>query len=100
MSNLLQQAAPAFSYAIQLGDNEYTLVFRWNTRFTYWSLSIYDAGGNALYEGRRVLLGQPVFADIVLDGLPLQDLFPYDSTGLVQRIARGDLGNAVNLYAI
>lgn len=94
------QAVGAFSYETQIGDANYVLTFRWNTRAGYWTLSIYDANGNALYEGRRVLLNEVIFGEIQIAGMPTLNLVPADQTELLESIGRGDLGNAVQIYAI
>ncbi len=101
MSDVQQlQALPAFRYVVLLDGAEYTLEFRWNTRFQYWVINIYDSGLVPLYLGRKLLLGDTLFADVQITGMPGVDIVPFDTTGTVQRIARGDLGNAVTLYAI
>lgn len=100
MSELQLQAVPAFKYVVALDSQEFTLEFRWNTRFRYWAVSVYDSVLSPLYLGRKMILGDTLFADVILNGMPGVDLIPFDTTGQVLRIARGDLGNAVTLYAI
>lgn len=97
---LLTQAAAAFSYDVQLGDAQFNLVYKWNTRFKFWTLSVYTSDAVPLFEGRRIVLGQPVFIDVVQAGMPQPGLFPFDSTGKLLTLGRGDLGNAADLYAI
>lgn len=95
-----QQAQPAFSYQIEIGGTTFGLFFAWNTRFKYWTVSIYDAAGNPIATGRKLSLDSPLLEFLPQENLPQQLLIAADLTGKIARIARDDLGVTVFPYAI
>lgn len=91
---------PAFSYEVLLGALSFRLRFRWNSRFAYWVLDLLRADGTALYEGRKLVLGDPLFTGVQLEGMPEPVLIPLGLPADGARVQFSDLGNGVAVYAL
>jgi|SRR5579885_3826672 len=85
-----------YTETVQLDGVQYVLRFRWNSRMRCWFLDVADADGNLLIAGRRctvdsLLIGQ--FHHI--DGAPLNELVPFDTTLLKRDPGLAELGDRV-----
>lgn len=99
MNEVRQEARPAFKYQIELGGSAYTLDMQWNTRYKYWTISLFDVSGAPIYQGRKVIIDELIFGTTVADGLPLVNLAAMGVPVSPLRIERADLGNSVAIYA-
>jgi hypothetical protein len=93
-------AFPAFAYEVLLGATSYRLQFRWNARFAYWVIDLTRADGSAVFEGRKLMLGDPLFQEVTHEGLPEPVLIPLDPSRSGGRIGFADMGNGVAVYAV
>lgn len=97
---MTRQPFPAFNFETQLGGSTFRLRFAWNSRFLFWVVDLLRADGTAICEGRKLLLGVPLYEDVVVDGLPAPAIIALAPSGDVQRIGFGDLGQRVGVYTI
>lgn len=95
-----RQAPPFFQFTTLLAGALFRLRFRWNTRFRYWTVDCFDGSSNAVYLGRKLVIGEALFEGTVQPGLPLAQVFSADPAGVVERIERTDLGQTAQLYAV
>ncbi len=50
-----EEQSPVWDYTIDLGDREFRITLRYNERLDSWYLDLYDADGNALILGKRLV---------------------------------------------
>lgn len=68
------------SIRVQLEEQRYELVFRWNQRSSAWFLTILDDEGAVILGSRRVLPGFPLVAYYAyLPALQFGELLPVDT---------------------
>jgi hypothetical protein len=87
--------APAFSQEVTLDDVPYRFRFIWNTRFEFWSMSIFDREFTPIVQGIKVVLGYELIS--LYRGLPVPpgEIYTVDTTDEVVRIGRDDIPDGV-----
>lgn len=86
-----------YSFDVDLDDVNYTFAFEWNDRDSGWYLSIHTPEGDALLQGRRVVLNYPLCNLYKTAGLPAGTIMAIDSSGKDTEPGFGDLGERVKL---
>lgn len=99
-ATMLKQARAAFSYEITLGSDSYRLDMQWNSRFRYWTMSLFGLDNIPVYEGRKVLVDEIIFGTTVQPGLPDVDMLAAGVPVSPLRIERDDLANSVAVYVV
>lgn len=74
------QGAPLYRYRITLEGREYDIRGTWNEQAESWMLDIYDADGQLLRGGVRVVKEWPLLARGADDRLPPGDLIATDAS--------------------
>lgn len=87
--------APYYDFDVDLEGSSYTFEFYWNARSAAWFLTVYDATGDAIVAGRRVVLGVPLFGRSVDTRLPPGFLIAIDTGTTEEDPGRNDLGTRV-----
>ncbi|WP_158782504.1 hypothetical protein [Pantoea sp. BAV 3049] len=61
-----QSGFPSQSVDIAIGNQTYTLRTKWNERFSFWSLSIFDRESTAIVTGIRMVRDYPLIGYLSL----------------------------------
>ncbi len=96
MQQIIITSDASQKFTTLLGDNEYSLTIWWSDVGGCWYISIYDAQGNGVIEGARLLPGIPVFGKLVTSFVG--NIYPIALSGSIANIGRNDWGVAYNLY--
>jgi hypothetical protein len=91
---------PSYTEEITLDGILYRLSFQWNYRGRHWTIDFYDADGNGLLTGVKIVKGYDLFGRFHNLLLPPGAMFALDEKGSYDRIEAGDLGNTVSLLYI
>lgn len=86
---------PHYEFEIDLEGTRYVFVLDWNSRDEAWYLSLALPDGTQILDGRRVVLGSPVFRRLTHASRPLGDLIFLDTDGTSVEPGRNDLGGRV-----
>lgn len=86
-----------YSIDVELEQRNYRFDFEWNDREEAWSFDIYDAGGDLLLAGRKVVINFPLIARFRDPRLPLGDLSAVDTSTAQLDPKFSDLGDRVKL---
>lgn len=57
-----QLGAPLFDERVSLNGTDYILLFDWHNRESRWYLTIYDAQGNVITAGIKLISGWPLYS--------------------------------------
>lgn len=79
-----------FSVDVLMGGEYYTLVFGWNTIYTFWTMDIYDNKGNLLIAGLKVSPMQELLSMWVNRGLPKGEMYAVNIDGSFRNIEYTD----------
>ncbi|MFS8170910.1 phage baseplate plug protein, partial [Lactiplantibacillus plantarum] len=60
-------------------------------------IDVYTLDGVAIRQGEVLVLNQPLWRNINIDGLPAETIIPLDESGNEIEIDPGNLGDTVNL---
>lgn len=88
---------PFYDFGVDLEGSSFTFELRWNPRAGAWFLSVYDAAGDLLIAGRRVVLGVSLFGPNFDERLPPGFLCAIDTGTTGEDPGRDDLGGRVVL---
>ena len=87
---------PSSSVDVMLDDKAFSIETRWNDRDGAWYLSLYDADGEAIITGRRVVADWDLLLRVQDARRPTGRLLVVDTTGAGDP-GRDDLGDRVQL---
>ncbi|WP_419882795.1 phage baseplate plug family protein [Peribacillus sp. B-H-3] len=85
-------------FQMDLAEETFTFEFNYNESADFFTVDLYDAAGNILVYGEKLVLGIPLWADIVNPHLPGPSLVPLDESGKEDRITYENFGVSVFLY--
>lgn len=85
----------AFDFETDLEGRSFTFAFRWNARAGLWFVSIYDAIGAPVVEGRAVVLGSDLRGLGVDPRRPPGSVLAVETDGEIRDPGRRDLGGRV-----
>ena len=91
---------PHYDFEIDLDGSTYRLEFLWNGRSGTWHFDIFDANGDLLVAGRRVVVGFPLLTRFKDPRLPPGVLLAVDSSGQDAEAGLKDLGARVALIYV
>lgn len=89
-----------YAFEIDLEGTTFAFEFYWSDRAASWFFTLSDVDGNALVSGRRVSLGIPLLARFANPGLPLGDIWAFDTSGQDAEPGINDLGGRVQLVYV
>jgi hypothetical protein len=70
----------------------------YNESHDFFTATLYDAMGNVLVAGEKLVLNMPLFNEIIdPESMPAEDLIPLDESGQAQRITWDNFGVIVFL---
>lgn len=93
----LRNDLPHFSLRVQLDASVYGMEFVWNFRANAWFFSLFDAAGEPIFEGQRLVVDFPLGSRLKDARLPKGILVVTDTTGKQQDPGFEDLGSRVQL---
>jgi hypothetical protein len=86
----------SFTQLTSLDGASFELRFRWNPRAAGWFLDVFDAGGEAIVLGVRIVVSWPLLRRVTHAGRPAGEIMAVDTTGGGDP-GRDDLGSRVVL---
>lgn len=89
---------PYFTTEVNLDGKIYGFTFQWNSRCSYWTISINDQQGNKVVSGVKVMSNVPLFDRFKKVLLPAGSIVPIFNNGIKNIIGDGDLGTLAQLY--
>lgn len=89
--------APAYSYTIALDGRDYTLSLVYSERTDDWRLSIFDAAGEPIARGQRIVSNFPLFRRLVDARMPSGALIALDMRRQPRDPGLADFGEQVRL---
>lgn len=89
--------SPFYDFEVELEGAIYTIELRWNERADLWFLSLYDATGAPISQGRAAVLGVDLVGRTADARRPPGTIFVWDSANNDEEAGRYDLGGRVQL---
>lgn len=87
-----------FRFEFDSEDDSFFMDIDYNETHDYFTATLYDAAGNVLVAGEKLVLNMPLFSEINdPENMPAEDLIPLDESGQAQRITWDNLGVTVFL---
>ena len=94
--NIQKELLP-YSFEIELNDNIYTLVVKYNERFDFFTIDLYLDDEIIIY-GEKVDISKPLFLSQSYKEIPT--IIPFDESLTADRITFENLSESVELYFI
>jgi hypothetical protein len=94
----LRNDLTSFDFVVELDGVSYTLDCKWNYRAEAWFLSLYDADGQPISVGIRLVVGFPLGKRCKSSRMPPGVLQAQDTSGAKRDPGLEDLGSRVQLY--
>jgi hypothetical protein len=87
-----------FRFEWDSGDDSFFIDIEYNETYDFFTATLYDALGNVLVSGEKLVLNMPLFNEINdIANMPAEDLIPLDESGQAQRITWENFGVTVFL---
>lgn len=86
-----------YNRQVDLDSGSYIFGFQWNEIDRTFTIDISTLDGVAIRQGEVLVLNQPLWRNINIDGLPAETIIPLDESGNEIEIDPGNLGDTVNL---
>lgn len=86
-------SGPSSFVDIAIQNFVYRFRYKYNARFDYWALGIYDTDDNILIEGLKIVLNYNIIAQYVDRGLPQGKIIAIRINDSTDRITRDELLN-------
>ncbi|EST12042.1 phage baseplate plug family protein [Sporolactobacillus laevolacticus] len=79
-------------------NDSFFIDIEYNESHDFFTATLYDAMGNLLVAGEKLVLNMPLFNEIIdPESMPAEDLIPLDESGQAQRITWDNFGMTVFL---
>lgn len=85
-------------FLFDLADETFLLEVNYNDVGDFFTIDLYGANENPIVLGEKMVLGMPLWCDIVNPNLPAPTLIPLDESGKEKRITFENFGETVFLY--
>lgn len=85
-------------FEIDLADETFILGFDYNKTFDFFTVDLYDMNMNPIVLGEKMVIGVPLWSDIVDERIPAPTLIPLDESGKEIRITFDNFMNTVFLF--
>lgn len=86
------------TFDIDFESQTFTMAINYNRTFDYFTVDLWDADGNVIVLGEKLMLNIPLFDDLVDDRLPGLTIVPMDESGQEKRITWDNFYVTVFLY--
>ncbi|GHP12963.1 hypothetical protein YK48G_03880 [Lentilactobacillus fungorum] len=86
-----------YEQEIDLDSGNYLFTFQWNETDRVFTVDVSDLEGNLIRGGEVLVLNQPLWRNINVDGLPLETITPLDESGNETELDPGNLGDTIQL---
>lgn len=84
-------------FDISLAEGEYTMGINYNETFDFYTVDLFDAEGEPIVLGEKMMLDQPLFASLIDERLPGPSIVPYDESGLAAEVSKDNFYKTVFL---
>lgn len=86
------------TFDIDLEGDSYTLGINYNKTSDSYSVDLWDGSGDVINLGEKMILGVPLFSQLVDSRVPVTSLVPMDEAGIETRVSASNFGKTVFLY--
>ncbi|GEP24163.1 phage baseplate plug family protein [Lentilactobacillus diolivorans] len=84
-------------FDVVLGGRAYRMEIDLNKFANFLTASLWDAEGNALVNGEKLVINQRLFASLNSNDYPIEDLVPMDESGQETEVNGDNFGDTVKL---
>jgi len=84
-------------FDISLAEEEFTMGINYNETFDFYTCDLWDAEGEPIVLGEKMVLNQPLFESLVDERLPGPSLVPYDESGQASEVSKANFYKTVFL---
>lgn len=85
-------------FDINLGSQTFTMGLNYNRTNDFFTASLWDAAGKVIVLGEKIVLGVPLFNDLIDERLPGITIVPMDESGHEKRVGWDNFCVTVFLY--
>ena len=85
-------------FSTTFGNQEYSIGVNYNEMGDFYTIDLYDAQGNQLIMGEKLIYGKRLWEKSVDDRLPAIDLVALDESGYEKVCNKATFGKTVFLY--
>ncbi|MED4455899.1 phage baseplate plug protein [Metabacillus fastidiosus] len=85
-------------FDIDLANESFTMGINYNQTFDFFTVDLWDTKGKVIVLGEKMVLGIPLFEDIIDERIPGPQLVALDESGKETRISYENFGKTVFLY--
>lgn len=87
-----------FRFEFDSENDSFFIDIDYNESYDFFTATLYDAMGNVLVAGEKLVLNIPLFIEINdIESMPAENLIPLDESGQAQRITWDNFGVTVFL---
>lgn len=84
-------------FDISLAEEEFTMGINYNETFDFYTVDLWDAEGEPIVLGEKMVLNQPLFDSLVDERLPGPSIVPYDESGQATEVSQNNFYKTVFL---
>lgn len=85
-------------FEFDMENDLYVLQINYNETADFFTVDLYTRYMEPLVIGEKMILNQPLWDDLSVEGLPALSLIPFDESGSAQRVSKNNLMKTVFLY--
>lgn len=85
-------------FAIDLEGDTYILGVNYNKTGDCYTVDLWDGSGDVIILGEKLILGVPLFSQLVDERVPVTSIVPMDESGKETRVSQNNFGKTVFLY--
>ncbi|MBG9783590.1 phage baseplate plug family protein [Shouchella lehensis] len=85
-------------FEFDMENDMYVLQINYNETADFFTVDLYTRNMLPLVIGEKMILNQPLWNDLSVEGLPALSLIPLDESGSAQRVSKNNLMKTVFLY--
>ncbi|MFX3616218.1 MAG: hypothetical protein ACE3JK_01640 [Sporolactobacillus sp.] len=86
------------TFDIDLEGDSYTMGVNYNKTGDFYTIDLWDGSGDVIILGEKMILGVPLFSQLVDPRVPVTSLIPMDESGKETRVSQSNFGKTVFLY--
>ncbi|PAE96781.1 phage baseplate plug family protein [Shouchella clausii] len=85
-------------FEFDMENDMYVLQINYNETADFFTVDLYTRNMDPLVLGEKMILNQPLWSDLSVEGLPALSLVPLDESKAAQRVSKSNLMKTVFLY--
>lgn len=86
------------TFDIDLEGDSFTIGINYNKTGDFYTVDLWDGSGDVIILGEKMILGIPLFSQLVDSRVPVTSLVPMDEAGIETRVTSSNFGKTVFLY--